>query len=419
MMAKQKYFNITAENIEREFKRVEHLHQQGKPDRAQAIYNKILLLQPKNPYLLDMFGFLANRYRMYDTAIALLRSAVDSDVVEPSIYGHLAVALRNARQLHEAQTWYQRSLQLDPNNAGVLHNYADLLLEQGNLDQAVLFYQQALSYDPGCLDTYNNLAEALLKLDKLDDCLKLLNYCLSQQPGRVRALGLKCIVLSEMGRTDELQRLMDFDKLIFCHHASPVPPFSNSIEFRRQLANYVSRHPSLSSDMQDISTQHGAQTQGNLFAEKHALISTLRQMVQQVVKSYAAYLARYHEHPHVQVIPREWRLEGWGVRLENQGYQQAHVHYDGWSSCVFYLSLPDVISQSQQEHEGWIEFGWGPREFYKHSTPPTRRVKPEEGLFVMFPSWFWHETIPFHSDQPRISIAFDIIPVAAGVQQKL
>lgn len=414
-MAKQKQFKLTAENIDKEYQRVQSLHQQGKSDKAKAIYKQVLLLEPKNPYLLDMFGVMANRYRMYDTAIELFRGAVNSNVVESYFYCDLAIALRNAGQLREAQTWYERSLEIDPNNANALHNYADLLLESGSLDQAVIFYQQALQYDPSCLNTYNNLAEALLKLDKQEEALVLINYCLIQQPGHVRALRLKSIVLSELGRTDELKQLMDFDQLIFCHHIKPVPPYNNIAEYHRQLANFVSRHPGLSSDIQDISTRHGSQTQGNLFAEKHALIDTLRQMVQQLVDDYVNTLARLPTHPHVQVVPRHWRLEGWGVRLENQGYQQPHVHYDGWSSCVYYIKLPDVINQTENNNEGWIEFGFGPREFYKHSTPPTRRVKPEEGLFVIFPSWFWHETIPFQSDQPRISIAFDIIPTAEGV----
>ena len=120
-------------------------------------------------------------------------------------------------------------------------------------------------------------------------------------------------------------------------------------------------------------------------------------------------------HPHIEVVPRHWRLEGWGVRLENQGFQSAHVHYDGWSSCVYYVSLPDIINQSEQNNEGWIEFGCGPKEFYKHSTPPVHRVKPEEDLFVMFPSWYWHRTIPFESEQLRISIAFDIVPTTEAL----
>jgi hypothetical protein len=47
-------------------------------------------------------------------------------------------------------------------------------------------------------------------------------------------------------------------------------------------------------------------------------------------------------------------------------------------------------------------------------TPPSLRaelsVRPEVGLLVLFPSYFWHGTLPFHSEQPRLTVAFDAVP---------
>ncbi|MDG1799917.1 MAG: putative 2OG-Fe(II) oxygenase [Luminiphilus sp.] len=41
---------------------------------------------------------------------------------------------------------------------------------------------------------------------------------------------------------------------------------------------------------------------------------------------------------------------------------------------------------------------------------PVRTIRPVVGSLVLFPSYLWHGTIPFTSDQSRISVAFDIIP---------
>jgi hypothetical protein len=30
----------------------------------------------------------------------------------------------------------------------------------------------------------------------------------------------------------------------------------------------------------------------------------------------------------------------------------------------------------------------------------------------VFPSYFWHGTLPFRSDSPRLTVAFDMVPVA-------
>ena len=39
-------------------------------------------------------------------------------------------------------------------------------------------------------------------------------------------------------------------------------------------------------------------------------------------------------------------------------------------------------------------------------------VRPEEGMLIVFPSYIYHRTMPYGSDDPRISIAFDIGPAA-------
>jgi len=37
-------------------------------------------------------------------------------------------------------------------------------------------------------------------------------------------------------------------------------------------------------------------------------------------------------------------------------------------------------------------------------------VRPSVGLLVLFPSYFWHGTVPFRSHQARLSVAFDAVP---------
>ncbi|MFQ6018117.1 MAG: putative 2OG-Fe(II) oxygenase, partial [Kiloniellaceae bacterium] len=36
--------------------------------------------------------------------------------------------------------------------------------------------------------------------------------------------------------------------------------------------------------------------------------------------------------------------------------------------------------------------------------------QPEEGLMLLFPSYFYHRTIKFETAETRISIAFDVVP---------
>ncbi|TFH48989.1 MAG: hypothetical protein E4H01_05215, partial [Lysobacterales bacterium] len=48
---------------------------------------------------------------------------------------------------------------------------------------------------------------------------------------------------------------------------------------------------------------------------------------------------------------------------------------------------------------------------YHGKTPPQLTlVKPQAGLLALFPSYFYHRTIPFDTTGRRISIAFDVLP---------
>jgi hypothetical protein len=44
------------------------------------------------------------------------------------------------------------------------------------------------------------------------------------------------------------------------------------------------------------------------------------------------------------------------------------------------------------------------------SDPVRRTIEPRPGLLVLFPSYMWHGTVPFHSQQSRTTIAFDAVP---------
>ena len=72
--------------------------------------------------------------------------------------------------------------------------------------------------------------------------------------------------------------------------------------------------------------------------------------------------------------------------------------------------MPDVIDERDREPAGWIEFGPPPENFTSAAEPERRLCKPREGLMFLFPSYFYHRTVPTESTQNRISVAFDVIP---------
>ena len=91
-----------------------------------------------------------------------------------------------------------------------------------------------------------------------------------------------------------------------------------------------------------------------------------------------------------------------------QGHQVAHIH-PAWLSGCYYARVPELVASSQEAHAGWIEFGRPGVQIPYTVEPEIRSYQPKEGLVVLFPSYFYHHTVPYESDAERISIAFDVL----------
>jgi tetratricopeptide (TPR) repeat protein len=138
-------------------------------------------------------------------------------------------------------------------------------------------------------------------------------------------------------------------------------------------------------------------------------------VIQALFQAFAAPIARYRNH--IGQGPDALRRRnrgttrfngGWSVRLHRDGYHTSHVHPRGWISSACYIQLPDRM-QAGQTAEGILSFG-APGVLTTPSLPAELSVEPQVGLLVLFPSYFWHGTLPFHSDQPRLTVAFDAVP---------
>ncbi len=105
-----------------------------------------------------------------------------------------------------------------------------------------------------------------------------------------------------------------------------------------------------------------------------------------------------------------YKLSGiWSVRLRPNGYHFNHFHPEGWLSSACYIDIPPALGQ--RGGEGWLQFGETAFPTTP-TTPPEYFVRPEPGLLVLFPAWFWHGTVPFSGapEDHRLTIAFDIVP---------
>jgi uncharacterized protein (TIGR02466 family) len=89
-------------------------------------------------------------------------------------------------------------------------------------------------------------------------------------------------------------------------------------------------------------------------------------------------------------------------------YNEKHVHPVTLFSGVIYISVNEnsgnIIFHNNTAAEHYVEIRNNESDlFYK-----TVTYKPKNGMILIFPAWLHHSVTPNLSDDPRISIAFNI-----------
>jgi uncharacterized protein (TIGR02466 family) len=421
---------------------VQH-HEAGRLSQAEALYRRALELDAANPDALHLLGVLADQIGQHDQALELIKAAIQSNARNPHYHASLAnvlqelgnldeaaAALEHAfaldpkmvaalinlgalRQqqgrLNEAVAAYRRSLELRPDYADACYNLATALKEQGKLDEAITALRQAIALQPDSANEHLVLAGYLLERHDFNGALEACDSCLKLAPRNIRALGFKSVALTELGKHEALRALVDFDTLIARRHIPTPAGYTNLAAFNEALIAHVRAHPSLIDNPSTGATRGGGHTD-ELLVDPKGPFATFEQVINAAVTDYLRSLPVQQGHPYLAQRPRAWRLTVWGVVLRAEGHQVAHIHPGGWVSGVYYAKLPAVVGAADGDHAGWIEFGHPPLEFHGEAKAEVHAVKPEEGLLLLFPSYFYHRTIPYKSEEERVSIAFDVLP---------
>lgn len=153
------------------------------------------------------------------------------------------------------------------------------------------------------------------------------------------------------------------------------------------------------------SVRNGTQTRGNLLLHQNDLLQLLFKQLQ---KQVAHYVQRHSisdpAHPLYTEAAKPPKINGaWSVRTTKQGYHASHLHPAGKVSSACYITVPPFTDQTD---EGYLELGRPPADL-NMELGPLKTVKPVDGELVLFPSFLYHGTVPFHSSGERMVVAFD------------
>jgi tetratricopeptide (TPR) repeat protein len=205
--------------------------------------------------------------------------------------------------------------------------------------------------------------------------------------------------------------LCGYDRLVSEVTVEPPAEFADEPEFLDALEATLTGLHKAQREPVNQSLRGGSQTSGMLFGRSEPAIVALRRAIAAAVTRHIAELPEDSTHPFLRRKSAGMRFAGsWSVRLWSSGRHVNHFHQEGWISSAYYVSLPPSMSRAPAgETAGCIQFGEPPAEL-QLALGPRRVVRPRVGGLVLFPSYIWHGTVPFHDENPRMTVAFDVQP---------
>ena len=410
---------------------VQH-HQAGELAKAEGIYQQILQVDPKQPTALHLLGVVAHQVGKNDIAVDLITQALAINPDFAEAHFNLGNARSELNQIEEALASYKKALDNKPDYAEAQNGLGNVFQKQGNLDDALASYREALSIKPDYAGAHFNLGNLLQKQGYFEEAIH--SYA-SSNSKESQAKSLECLY--------SLARYTDFylklDKLIKAD-ATNIHPVAISA-FASQQLDRADPHPFCKKPMEFIhvyaslkdindiasflrglfdelenrstvwnpygkATRDGYQSPPDLFINPMSFLAKLDKIIWASIETYRSELSS-QDCAFIKMFPKEAYLSGWFVRLKIGGHQTEHNHSNGWLSGVIYLKLPKV----RNSEEGSIEFGlWGNNYPILDENYPKKQVYPKVGDLILFPSSLFHRTMPFYSDDERVSIAFDLVP---------
>jgi uncharacterized protein (TIGR02466 family) len=280
----------------------------------------------------------------------------------------------------------------------------------GRNAEAVELYAAARRAGAGSSGITRQHGIALLRHGQADASRQVLAESVAIDPDDQRAIAHLGVALAEAGSLDAAIELIGLHRHVHAVVLAPPEGF-NANRFHEALADDIRKHSQQRWEPAGLAAKN-AYLSGDLLADRTAAIVGFEQRLREAIDAFLVACRQRRQAGASDVfldnIPGDYRLHVWATLAAQSGYIDTHIHEDSWLSGAYYVELPEAIDANDPTGAGWIEFGqpWaGLPQWPEHA---LRRVFPQVGTLLLFPSYLFHRTLPYTGPGERISISFDL-----------
>jgi tetratricopeptide (TPR) repeat protein len=387
---------------------LEHLRQ---PRRAAAGYREVLKQNPEDLKTHLLLNELIHREWPDSELLASYDEAarrVPASAILPAEKADLLMLLERPAEAAEA---YRRALRLEPAHLPAQIGLARALDKLGEQEAASAAFEAGLRAHPEDPSLKTAFAFHLLRRADSSKAKRLAESAVRSAPNDQAALAVLglCYRATNDARDEDLN---DYERFVGVFDLAPPDGYADMAAYHRDLRAHLDKLHSRAAQFFSQTLRGGTRAGEDVFQFHEKTRDLLKGRIAQTVSRYIAELPFRPGHAFLgRKAAGKFQFSGsWSSRMKGGGFHVNHIH-NGWISSVYYVDVPDAAELPG--HQGWLKFGEPSAEIGLQD-PVRRLVQPRPGRLVLFPSYMWHGTVPFHSDEVRTTIAFDAIPFPAA-----
>lgn len=381
------------------------LQGQGRLDEAEQAYRDALRRRSVIPDALrDLSQLIWMRTGNLAAATAPLDDSIRAEPMNPSLRLIKAKALEYAGDFVGAYEASREAARLrdDPNFEAIA---ADAAVRMGNVSAGLAHAQRAMALAADEPRSQSILGQVSLAAGQPERAVAALLPLRERFPNDQHALALLATAWRLLD-DPRYRELYDYDAFVGVRRLRPPAGWPDLAAYLVDLAAGLNEAHVYHTHPFGQSLRGGSQA-SDILNSAHPAIRAFPDAIAAGVTEHLQQLGRGADPVRARNTGR-WRIHAaWSVRLRPNGFHADHVHPQGWLSSACYIALPAAVEKA--DREGWIKFGQ-PGVPTHPPLGPEHFVKPEPGLLALFPSYMWHGTVPFSGDEPRLTIAFDLLP---------
>ena len=161
---------------------------------------------PKHPFAWKVLAGVLKQMGKINESLVAGQKSVQLDPQDAGAHNNLGVLLQHAQgRLKEAEESFRQAITLKPDLADAHYNLGNTLKKQGRLDEAEASYTQAITLKPDYAEAHYNLGNTLKELGRLEEAETNYRKAIALKPDFAEGHNNLGATLQEQGRLDEAE----------------------------------------------------------------------------------------------------------------------------------------------------------------------------------------------------------------------